>query len=51
MFMTSEFVLLFTLTDEDYENSQFLNDLDQKEEDGTSLSHYFRIFHRNTSLD
>lgn len=34
--MTSEFILLFTLTDEDYENSEFLDELDQMQEDGTS---------------
>lgn len=35
MFMNSEFSLLFSLTDEDYENSEFLNELGQKHEDGT----------------
>lgn len=33
--MNSEVSLPFSLTDEDYENSQFLTELDQTHEDGT----------------
>lgn len=51
MFMDSEFSLLFSSTDEDYENSQFLNELEQKQEDGTPRSQYFTIFHRKATLD
>lgn len=51
MFVNSEFTLLLFLTDEDYENSEFLNELDQKAEDGTPHYHYFTIFHRNANLD
>lgn len=51
MFVNSEFTLLLLLTDEDYENSEFLNKLDQKAEDGTPHYHYFTIFHRNAKLD
>lgn len=51
MFVNFEFTLLLFLTDEDYENSEFLNELDQKAEDGTPHYHYFTIFHRNANLD
>lgn len=44
--MSSDFSLLICLTDEDYENSQFLNEA-EKQEDGTPCSHSFRIFYKN----
>lgn len=39
----------FSLTDDDYENTEFLNEVVENQEDGT-CAHYFRRFHRNGNL-